>query len=182
VGRLVGVWDRSTLAACKAATAEGTKVRWRQYRSVWAWVEGDGCRRRGILRHFGDRSDPAPTGPCCDVCDPVAMPEAPAFVHQSMLAPATDLDGAILDVVARAVPAVGRNRCAEILRGRRSKAIVQHSYDGLPNYGAYRELRADAVLEAIDALLEAGRLRATDARFPKLETVKVLPFTQMEAA
>jgi ATP-dependent DNA helicase RecQ len=110
------------------------------------------------------------------------VPEAPAFVHQSVLAPATDLEGAILDVVARAVPAVGRVRCAEILRGRRSKAITQHSYDGLPNYGAYRELRAADVLAAIDALLESGQLRATQARFPKLEAVNVLPFTHMEAA
>ena len=38
------------------------------------------------------------------------------------------------------------------------------------------------VLAAIDALLECGRLRATDARFPKLEAVRILPFTQMEAA
>jgi ATP-dependent DNA helicase RecQ len=181
VGRVVGVWDRTTLAACKAATQEGTKVRWRQYRSVWAWVEGDGCRRRGILRHFGDRSDPSPAGPCCDVCDPGAVPEAPV-VRQATLAPADDLDAAIVDVVSRAVPAVGRTRCAEILRGRRSKAIQQHSYDGLPNYGAYRELRADDVLAAIDALVESGRLRATEARFPKLEAVRILPFTQMRAA
>jgi ATP-dependent DNA helicase RecQ len=182
VGRVVGVWDRNTLAACKAATQEGTKVRWRQYRSVWAWVEGEACRRRGILRHFGDRSEPAPTGPCCDVCDPGSVPEAPAVVRQSTLAPATDLDSAILDVVARAVPGIGRSRCVEILRGGRSKPIAKHSYDGLPGYGAYRDLRADDVLAAIDALLECGRLRATDARFPKLEAVRVLPFTQMEAA
>jgi ATP-dependent DNA helicase RecQ len=182
VGRVVGVWDRSTLAACKAATAEGTKVRWRQYRSVWAWVEGDGCRRRGILTHFGDRSEPAPVVACCDVCDPGAAPAAPARVRQGTLAPATDLDAAIVDLVSRAAPPVGRNRCAEILRGRRSKAIVQHSYDGLPNYGAYRDLRAEEVLAAIDALLESGRLRATGARFPKLEAVRILPFTQMEAA
>ena len=95
---------------------------------------------------------------------------------------AADLEGAILEVVSRAVPPVGRGRCAEILRGRRSKAIVQHSYDGLPNYGAYRDLRGDDVLAVIDALLESGRLRATAARFPKLEVVQIRPFTQMEAA
>src|SRR3954469_21320680 len=93
MGRLVGVWDRHTLATCMAATQEGTKVRWRQYRSVWAWVEGDGCRRSAILRHFGDRSEPAPTGACCDVCDPGSVPEAPV-VRQAMLAPAGDLDAA----------------------------------------------------------------------------------------
>ena len=36
------------------------------------------CRREGILRHFGDRAAPAPDGPCCDVCDPVARARAAA--------------------------------------------------------------------------------------------------------
>jgi len=172
VGRLVGAWDRGTLAVCKAATQEGTRVRWRQYRSVWAWVEGDGCRRRGILRHFGDRTEPDTAGPCCDVCDPSAVPDAPPTVRQSTLPPAADLDSAILDVVARAVPGVGRTRTVEILRGGRSKLIGKHSYDGLPNYGAYRELGADDVLAAIDALVASGRLRTTGGRFPKLEVVR----------
>ena len=51
-------------------------IRWRQYRAVWAWVEGGGCRREGILRHFGDAAAPAPSGPCCDVCDPSLVPAA----------------------------------------------------------------------------------------------------------
>ena len=87
---------------------------------------------------------------------------------RASLAPAADLDGAILEVVARAEPGVGRTRCVEILRGGRSKAIEKHSYDGLPNYGAYRDLRADEVLAAIDALVDAGRLRLDGGRFPKL--------------
>src|SRR4051812_10552743 len=36
VGRLVGEWDRHSLAVCRAAAEEGTRVRWRQYRAVWA--------------------------------------------------------------------------------------------------------------------------------------------------
>ena len=172
VGRVVGLWDRTTLAVCKAATQEGTRVRWRQYRSVWAWVEGARCRRRGILHHFGDRTDPTPTGPCCDVCDSGLVAAAPAVVRQSVLAPAVDLETAIVDVVARAVPGVGRARAVEILRGARSKPIVKHSYDGLPGYGAYRDLRGEDVLAAIDALVSAGRLRLSDSRHPKLETVR----------
>jgi ATP-dependent DNA helicase RecQ len=178
VGRVIGTWDRTSLAVCKAATQEGTRVRWRQYRSVWAWVEGGNCRRRGILRHFGDRTEPSPAGPCCDVCDPglVAATPAAKAVRQSVLAPAADLESAILDVVARAVPGVGRTRAVEILRGGRSKAITKHSYDGLPNHGAYRDVRADDVLAAIDALLSAGRLRLTDGRFPKLDVVRAAAF------
>jgi ATP-dependent DNA helicase RecQ len=168
-GRIIGPWDRSTLSVCRSAAKEGTNIRWRQYRSVWAWVEGTQCRREGILRHFGDRSRPTPSVPCCDVCDPSLVPAAPvAAPRQRSIVQAGDLDGAILEVVRTAEPGVGRTRCVEVLRGGRSKVIEKYSYDGLPHYGAYRDLRADEVLAAVDALMRAGRLRSTGGRFPKL--------------
>jgi ATP-dependent DNA helicase RecQ len=64
---------------------------------------------------------------------------------------------------------VGRTRAVEILRGGRSKVIAQHSYDGLLAYGAFAHLRGGDVLARVDRLLEAGRLRSTGGRFPKLE-------------
>ncbi|MGH2949287.1 MAG: RecQ family ATP-dependent DNA helicase [Solirubrobacteraceae bacterium] len=181
-GRLVGAWDGRAFAVCRASAQEGTRVRWRQYRAVWAWVEGSRCRREGILRHFGDRSTPAPVGPCCDVCDPALAPPPPPppATHPSrrpaQLAhrPAGEgevgaLDEAILDVVASAEPEVGRTRAVEILRGGRSKVVVRYSYDGMPHYGAWSHLSAPTVLERVDALLAAGTLRSTGGRFPKLE-------------
>jgi superfamily II DNA helicase RecQ len=69
-GRLSGPCDRAALVTCRALAREGQDARWRQYRAIWAFVEGRDCRRRAILRHFGDRGEPAPTvGACCDVCD-----------------------------------------------------------------------------------------------------------------
>jgi ATP-dependent DNA helicase RecQ len=180
-GRLVGAWDGRALTQCRTAAGEGTRARWRQYRAVWAWVEGDRCRREGILRHFGDHSTPEPTGPCCDVCDPALRPAPPARVAHRGTAgaqlaqrpvaagEAADLDDAILDVVASAQPGVGRTRAAEVLRGGRSKVVAKYSYDGLPHYGAYAHLGGAAVLARVDALLEAGTLRSTGGRFPKLE-------------
>jgi ATP-dependent DNA helicase RecQ len=182
-GRLAGEWDARALARCRTAAQEGTRARWRQYRSVWAWVEGEQCRREGILRHFGDRSAPAPAGPCCDVCDPslAPAPPQPARRAKSSAGPrqlaqrpvaagdVADLDEAILETVASAQPEVGRTRAVEVLRGGRSKVVAKYSYDGLEHYGAYGHLRADAVLERVDALLEAGTLRSTGGRFPKLE-------------
>jgi ATP-dependent DNA helicase RecQ len=168
-GRVVGPWDRAALAACRSATQEGTRIRWRQYRAVWAFVEGTGCRREGILGHFGDASAPAPSVPCCDACEPSLVPAAPAASpRQRSLVQAADLEGAILQVVATAQPGVGRTRCVEVLRGGRSKVIEKYSYDGLPNYGAYRDLRAEQVLATVDALIAAGRLRSTGGRYPKL--------------
>jgi ATP-dependent DNA helicase RecQ len=180
-GRVSGEWDGRALAVCRTSAREGTKARWRQYRSVWAWVEGSTCRRLGILRHFGDQSAPEAEGPCCDVCDPSLAPAPPvapsrkrgARPDQLAQRPAAgdleELDDAILDVVAAAEPGVGRTRAVEVLRGGRSKVVAKYSYDGLPGYGTYGHLRADAVLERVDALLQAGTLRSTGGRFPKLE-------------
>ncbi|CAA9513320.1 MAG: ATP-dependent DNA helicase RecQ [uncultured Solirubrobacteraceae bacterium] len=180
LGRVTGPWDGKAMAACRSSAQDGTRARWKQYRSVWAFVEGSRCRREAMLRHFGDTARPAPEGPCCDVCDPELRPElpsarprrsAPARPAQLAQRPAagSELDDAILDVVASAQPEVGRTRAVEILRGGRSKVIVQHSYDGLPHYGTFGHLAAPSVLERVDALLQAGTLRSTGGRFPKLE-------------
>ena len=48
---------------------EAKNHRWRQYREVWGYVDGERCRRAAILRHFGDRAEPHAEGRCCDVCD-----------------------------------------------------------------------------------------------------------------
>jgi ATP-dependent DNA helicase RecQ len=53
-------------AACRVAEDRG----WRAYRAVEAFSFSDHCRRRQLLDHFGDSSPTAPTGRCCDVCDP----------------------------------------------------------------------------------------------------------------
>jgi ATP-dependent DNA helicase RecQ len=189
VGRVVGAWDRRALAACRTSAGEATRVRWRQYRAIWAFVEQRRCRREALLRHFGDRSDPFVEAgvPCCDVCDPTLLPAAavvPSAEERTRLrrntfssetpqprtsAGAVDgLDSAILAVVDCATPAVGRTRAVEILCGGRSKVIEQHSYDGLPVYGTFAHLRRAEVLERVDELLAAGRLRSTGGRFPKL--------------
>jgi ATP-dependent DNA helicase RecQ len=55
-------------AACRVARDRG----WRAYRAVEAFSFSERCRRRMLLDHFGDRSEPAPTGRCCDVCDPAS--------------------------------------------------------------------------------------------------------------
>lgn len=181
LGRVVGTWDAAAAAACRAAAGEAASVRRSQFRAVWQWVEGGRCRRRGILRHFGDRSTPSPTAGCCDVCDPRLRPSSAAAgprraarrPAQLAQRPSGDvelaaLDEAILDVVATAEPPVGRVRAVDVLRGSRSRAISTNSYDGLPHYGRFNHLSAYAVLERVDALLAAGTLRATPGRFPKL--------------
>jgi RecQ family ATP-dependent DNA helicase len=154
----------------QVADAEAKRNRWRQYREVWGFVEGERCRREAILAHFGDRSDPRASGRCCDVCDG-ALPMAtrtPALTA----AKAGDLTDAILRLVDVAEPSVGRTRAVEILRGGRSKVVRKYGYDELPGYGEFAEWRAEDVLGRVDELIEGGRLRSTGGKFPKLRVVE----------
>ncbi len=175
-GRLAHDWDRRTLALCLTSARDAERARWRQYRAVWAYVEGSDCRRAALLSYFGDRSQAAPAVACCDVCEPSVAPAAPvsaggratAALRVAPAAGGVDLDRAILEVVTSAQPPVGRTRAVEILRGGRSKVIAQYSYDGLPGYGTFAHMRSGDVLGRVDALVRAGQLRSTGGRFPKL--------------
>ena len=53
-------------AAIKVARDRG----WESYRAIERFMTSDVCRRRQLLDHFGDDTPGAPSGRCCDVCDP----------------------------------------------------------------------------------------------------------------
>ncbi|HET6509756.1 MAG TPA: ATP-dependent DNA helicase RecQ [Baekduia sp.] len=186
-GRVVGTWDGRTQALARASAAEGGRARWRQYRAVWAFVEGDACRRQTILRHFGDPAAPAPEVACCDVCDPSLIPAAPSRAlagaagaarggsSRSGTARHETMDAAILAVVRTAKPSIGRTRVAEVLRGGQAKAIVRNAWDELPEYGTYAHLSAKRVVDRIDAMIEEGLLASTGGARPTLKATAQAP-------
>jgi ATP-dependent DNA helicase RecQ len=164
-GRLEGAFDGRARAACRSSAGEAQRARWRQYRSVWAFVEGDACRRETILRHFGDRSRPGSgANGCCDSCDTALRLEAPPPDPVEI----ESLDDAILSVAGSARPSVGRTLCAEILHGSRNKKIQRNSYDGLPAYGVSSHMRRADILSRVDELIEDGRLETTGGPYPVL--------------
>jgi ATP-dependent DNA helicase RecQ len=168
-GRVLTDFDARARTACRMSAGDAQRARWRQYRAVWAFVEGDACRRATILRHFGDPSAPGAEVPCCDVCAPELVPAAPGRANGSSPgAAAGDLDAAIVDVVTSAEPSVGRTRTVEILRGGRSQVVRKNAYDGLPSYGTFAHLRAEEVLTRVDELIDEGRLVSTGGAYPKL--------------
>jgi ATP-dependent DNA helicase RecQ len=164
-GSVLGPFDRRADALCRSSIEEGARARWRQYREIWAYVEGESCRRRAILRHFGDHADPASEGACCDVCEPGLAPVAPPPDPQAV----GDLDDAILTVARSAHPAVGRTTCAEILHGARNAKVKRNSYDGLPAYGSSAKMRRADILARIDELIEQGTLQTTRGPYPVLK-------------
>ena len=164
-GRMARPFDRRAAAQCHALAAEGTRARWRQYREIWGYVETGSCRRRAILRHFGDHAQPSAEGDCCDGCDSglvrVAAPPDPVAVGE--------LDDAIISVARAAKPSVGRTTCAEILHGARTKKIERNSYDGLPAYATSARRRRADILARIDELIGEGRLATSGGAYPVLK-------------
>jgi ATP-dependent DNA helicase RecQ len=162
---VLGPFDRRADALCRSSIEEGARARWRQYREIWAYAEGDSCRRRAILRHFGDRAEPEGKAACCDVCVPelalVAPPPDPQAVG--------DLDDAIVTVARTARPSVGRTTCAEILHGARNAKVRRNSYDGLPAYGTSSNMRRADILARIDQLIAAGSIETTPGPYPVLK-------------
>jgi RecQ family ATP-dependent DNA helicase len=151
----------------RLADDEAKRPRWREYRDIWGYVESDGCRRKTILGHFGDRTRPHATGRCCDVCDgplELGLTARPAVAG----AAGDSVDAAILAVVEAASPSVGRTRCVEILRGGRSKVVAKYGYHDLPGYGDFNDRSSAELLATVDELIAAGRLRSSGGRFPKL--------------
>jgi ATP-dependent DNA helicase RecQ len=164
-GTIAGPFDRRAELRCRASIEEAARSRWRQYREIWAYVEGGSCRRTAILRHFGDGSEPDRTpGACCDVCDPGLAPAAPAPEPLAL----EGLDDAIVSVTRMARPAVGRTTCVEILHGAQTQKIRRNSYDGLPAYGASAHLRRSDILARVDELIDEGRLATSGGPYPVL--------------
>jgi ATP-dependent DNA helicase RecQ len=163
-GRIVADFDGLAVARCRQSIADGAKARWRQYRDIWAYVESGDCRRRSILRHFGDRSDPRGGAVCCDACGAALVPEPPRPEPEDI----ASLDDAIVSVARAAKPSVGRTTCAEILHGARTKKIERNSYDGLPAYGTSANMRRADILARIDELIEDERLQTTGGPYPVL--------------
>ncbi len=170
-GRVVGPYDGRARGLARSSAADGQRVRWRQYRAVWAFVEDASCRRAALLHHFGDPAAPAPAGPCCDVCDPSLVPASPTGQAVASRAGAADhgsLEAAILAVVRGARPSIGRTRVADVLRGGRAKVVLRNAWDGLPEYGTYAHLTGKAVLATVDTMLADGRLVSTGGPYPVL--------------
>ncbi len=70
-GLRVRLTGQGSSRAAYAAIAAAKDRSWEAYRSIERYMLTDEtCRRRQILDHFGDPEPCAPSGRCCDICDP----------------------------------------------------------------------------------------------------------------
>ena len=181
--RIAAKLDGAAMSRARSAAREAEQLRWQRYREVWAFADGEGCRRQAILDYFGDSSQPQPLGPCCDVCDPTLIPpglppgttgskagQTPEQRRERMSKePGLNaMRGAIVATVRDANPGAGRTRVCEILRGSRNSKLIQSGQNQLTWYGKFEATKHDDLLAVIDGMLGEGLLVSTGGTYPKL--------------
>jgi len=161
----VGRLRQKTLAAAVADTTARRDHRRRQLERMIAYAEGDTCRRRVILTHFGDRG-PAEAPRCCDICEAAAQPAGETRAAESQAERAA-LD--VLRAVAELRWNVGRKLLAQILKGSQAKPVKRGDYHRLRSHGRLASLGLTDIVALTDQLLRLGYLKAVGGDRPVVQ-------------
>ncbi len=122
-GLLVTLTGKGSPRLAQTAIQASRNRGWESYRSIERFSsDGRTCRRRQILDHFGDGAHGAPSGRCCDVCDP---------------------DEALASALERAPTSSRRAR-------RSAEARVRGAVAGAPGPGGRTAALAEEELEPVD--------------------------------
>ncbi len=124
--------------------------------AIYAFCTSTTCRRKGLLRYFGETYE---SGPCegCDVC-----------LDSTELVDATVLAQKILSCVYRVEQKFGIGHVIDVLRGAKTKAIFDWGHDKLSTFNLLADCSAAELQSAIAGLIEKGLLERTTGDYPVL--------------
>lgn len=152
-----------------------------RFKALQDYVYGTSCREGWLRAWFG--GDPGEGCGRCDVCTgreavvaqisearEAARDRKAARVAKARADAAVSLEAdqeqAILDFVDGLRKPVGRRAVALALKGSRAKDIKRRGLLKNPHHGALAGLPEEAILRAIDAMLEDGRLVKKGRKYP----------------
>ncbi|MEK6574774.1 MAG: RecQ family ATP-dependent DNA helicase [Chloroflexota bacterium] len=135
----------------------------RQLAIIVDYAETNGCRRRAILDHFGDReSADAPL--CCDNCLSRVEAETASRRAETQSERAALI---VLDTIAHLKWEVGKGKLAQILKGSSVKEMAL--YKQARNFGKFAALRLAEIESLVAQLIDAGYLKQVGSRLPTLK-------------
>ncbi|MFQ6113872.1 MAG: RecQ family ATP-dependent DNA helicase, partial [bacterium] len=143
------------------------KYKYQQLHQVIRYAEGNACRRRFILQHFGDTGI-AEAERCCDNC--LLEESAPAKKHASK-DDYTEAEKAaliILHAVKYLKREVGRSRLVEILTGSKAQPIFEFGWHKAKHYGRLQQLTQSRCRDFVDQLLKQRYLKIVGSDYPIL--------------
>ncbi len=164
-----GKWDLRAVQQAAARSKDHIRHRTEQLDHMIHYAETNSCRRRIVLKHFGDNgSADAPV--CCDNCEtrkslPTQTSETVGDVAQMDLIERAAL--IILDTVRRlGTRQVGRKKLAQILKGSKAQDIQQFHYDKNPYYGKLAALQLNHLEDMIQELISLGYFKVVGGEYP----------------
>jgi len=123
---------------------------------VIEFCELQACRRRYLLRYFGEAWTKENCGGC-DFCRPATEEfDATAITHL------------ILSAVIQTGERFGITHVAAVLRGSGNKVVRRLGHDALSVYGTVDSYSVDEIKEIAGHLVEEGLLRREDGMYPTL--------------
>lgn len=118
------------------------------------------CRRRYLLRYFGEEWPEENCGGC-DFCLPVKEEyDVSAIAHR------------ILFAVVQTGERFGITHVAAVLRGSGNKVVKRLGHDALSVYGTVDNYSADEIKEIAGQLVEEGLLRRDEGMYPTLSVTE----------
>jgi superfamily II DNA helicase RecQ len=167
------IWNQKEVENAAARSKEHIRHRTEQLDHMIHYAETNSCRRKIVLKHFGDHgSADAPV--CCDNCE----------TRKSLLAEVTSEsvgDVAQMDILERAAliildtvrrlgaRTVGRTKLAQILKGSKAQDIQQFHYDKNAYYGKLAALKQKDIEEMILELVSLGYFKVIGGEYPVIK-------------
>lgn len=159
-------WRPQAVKEAAAAAARRQRQKRARLARMVAYAETSECRRRVILRHFGDRGEPEAEN-CCDNChDGGTATDAGKPRDITELTEAERAALAVLDAVARLERDVGKNKLCRLLKGSRAREMQRYGYDRHIYYGRLRSWPMAAIEAQVAQLLAGGYLKQVGGRMP----------------
>ncbi len=124
---------------------------------MYALCRSSACRRKGILKYFGE-TYPAATCNRCDNC-----------LDDTELIDETVVAQKILSCVYRLGQRFGIRHVIDVLRGSKVKGILERGHDKLSTYAIMKEFSEDDIRFCINSLLELGYLQQSEGDYPVLQ-------------
>ena len=120
------------------------------------------CRREFLLGYFGEKWAQGNCG-ACDTC----------LAEEEHTDPSSTFDGTeaaqkVLSAIIRTGERFGANHIVEVLRGSRSRRVLELRHHQLSVHGIAREMQSDELKDIIDQLVDMGLIARASGEFPTL--------------
>lgn len=146
-------------------------------REVMTYAELKFCRKKYLLRYFGEELNTDNCG-SCDICldktGGQSLPTSTAGSRDEAQSgfDATIISKKILSAVVRLQNRFGKQYVIDVLTGKKTAKIEENHHDGLSVYGIVTDFSEDQLKQVIGQLVDSGHLKKSEEKYPVLSITK----------